>query len=122
MAPAWFPQTLDSRVGMDSAINRIQTTNTIMMPLDPVQPANTTNSKPMAPPYVDDDPNQEMVEKGLRIAENEKRDAVTDSYEKEALSSDDSQESLDDIAYPGTSDNTGSPELSAMRTRSSPSS
>lgn len=87
-----------------------------MMPLDPVQPASSVNQHPMAPPYVDDNPNMELVEKGLRIAENEKRDAVTASYEEAALSSENPQDALDDIEYPNADATTSTPaELSAMK-------
>ncbi len=58
----------------------------------------------------------ELVERGLRIAENEKRDAVTDLYEDAALSSDEPQEALDDVNYPKGGTATSSPaELSALR-------
>ncbi|MEP2775133.1 MAG: hypothetical protein ABJQ93_04245 [Luteolibacter sp.] len=69
----------------------------------------------MAPPYVDDDPTMELTEKGLRIAENEKRDAVTDAYESEALTGSDTEETLDDISYPRGAEQPSEPELSAMR-------
>ena len=86
-----------------------------MMPLDPVQPASTENQNPMAPPYVNEDPDMEMLEKGLQVAENEKRDAVIDSYEDAALSSDDPQAELDDINYPKSDAASGNPELSAIK-------
>ncbi len=74
----------------------------------------------MAPPYVDEDPDIEMVEKGLHVAENEKRDAVTDAYEDAALSSDDPQTSLDDINYPKSDGASGNPELSAIKEDNQP--
>lgn len=91
-----------------------------MYPLDPVQPSNREeNSSPMAPPYVDENPNVELVEKGMRIAENEKRDAVTDTYEEQALESEETTAALDDIAYPEGSADTVAPEISAIH-RSNP--
>lgn len=69
----------------------------------------------MAPPYVDENPYLEMTEKGLRIAENEKRDAVTDAYETDALLADDTEESLDDISYPTGESTNQAPEISAMK-------
>lgn len=86
-----------------------------MMPIDPVQPASSVQQNPMAPPYVDEDPNAEMVKKGLDVAENEKRDAVVDSYESAALSSDEPEAALDDINYPKAADPSATPELSAIK-------
>ncbi len=86
-----------------------------IMPLDPVEPATSDNANPMAPPYVDEDPNRAMVEKGMRVAENEKRDAVVDSYESAAAQSDEPEEALDDIEYPKGADEGSDPELSAIR-------
>lgn len=85
------------------------------MPLDPLQSASSANKNPMAPPYVDDDPAMEMLHKGLEVAENEKRDAVIDSYESAALSSDDPEAALDDINYPNSEATSGDPELSAIK-------
>lgn len=85
------------------------------MPLDPAQPASSVQKNPMAPPYVDENPNMEMVERGLEIAENEKRDAVIATYEKDALSSDDSEAALDDIDYPVGGGDSTDPEISAIR-------
>jgi len=69
----------------------------------------------MAPPYVDENPNLEMTELGLRIAENEKRDAVRDGYEEDALSSDETEESLDDISYPDGDGSDIASEISATK-------
>ncbi len=74
----------------------------------------------MAPPYSDENPNREMVEQGLRVAENEKRDAVTDAYENAALSSDEPQAALDDINYSKSGTTAADPELSAMKEESQP--
>ena len=91
-----------------------------MMPLDPIQPASSVTRKPMAPPYVDEDPNMEMVENGLEVAEDEKRDAVTDLYEDAALASDETEAALDDIDYPEGGAKSTSPELSAIREKTQP--
>ncbi|MBC7980976.1 MAG: hypothetical protein H7Y36_10480 [Armatimonadetes bacterium] len=69
----------------------------------------------MAPPYVNENPNIELTEEGLLVAEDEKRDSVTESYEAEAFESDEVEETLDDIAYPEQLPDTGSPELAAIR-------
>lgn len=69
----------------------------------------------MSPPYVDEDPNAEMVEKGLRVAENERRDLMTEEYEDEAVRSEDSEEALDDIEYPEGGAHDEAPEISAMK-------
>ncbi len=79
-----------------------------MMPPESAQPSSSKKHHPMAPPYVDDDSDRALVEMGLRIAENEKRDAVTDLYERAALSSENPQEALDDIDYTNTDDLTDS--------------
>lgn len=70
----------------------------------------------MAPPYADDDLDVELTRKGLGVAENEKRDSVTDEYERQALESGDTEEALDDISYPeGESASSGDPEISAIK-------
>lgn len=85
-----------------------------MNPLDPVEPASPDPKSPMAPPYVDEDPDMESVRQGLRVAEDEKRDAVTDEYEAEARVSGSEEESLDDISYPKGEPSAGNPELDAI--------
>lgn len=85
-----------------------------MYPLDTAQAVPSHQSHPMSPPYVDEDPNQEMTDLGMEIAEDEKRDLATDEYESEALSSEDPEEALDDIDYPEGNNETVEPELSAM--------
>lgn len=74
----------------------------------------------MAPPYVDEDPNEEMVEQGLEIAENETRDAVLSDYEADALQSEDPSEALDDIDYESSEGAAISPEVAAMHEESVP--
>ena len=86
-----------------------------MTPLDPAETTKKQNESPMAPPYVDDDPNMELTEQGMRAAENERRDEVTGGYEAAATQSSESDEALDGISYPGGDAETGSPELSAMK-------
>lgn len=68
----------------------------------------------MAPPYVDEDVNLELVQQGLDEAEDETRDAVADAYESNARLSDDPVESLDDIDFSEAEDISTTPELSAM--------
>lgn len=91
-----------------------------MYPLDPVEPAAVQSESPMAPPYVDENPNVDLVEQGMRVAENEKRDAVTGAYENEAAASDEPEEALDAIMYPEGSAKAGDPELSAVKVDSTP--
>ena len=45
------------------------------------------------------DPRGRRRERGLDVAENETREAVTDAYENAARRSEDPQENLDDIDY-----------------------
>jgi hypothetical protein len=68
----------------------------------------------MAPPYVDDDVNIDLVQQGLDEAEDETRDAVADAYEASARLSDEPSESLDDIDFNEAEDSSTTPELSAM--------
>lgn len=70
----------------------------------------------MAPPYVDEDPNLELTRRGLRVAENEKRDSMTEEYERQAVAGDNTDEALDDIAYPeGGETRHENPEPSVVR-------
>lgn len=69
----------------------------------------------MAPPYVDEDPNQALVEQGVDEAENELREAVADDYEASARLSDDADEELDDIDFAATDGESGeAPEVAAI--------
>ena len=70
-----------------------------MTPLDPAETTKKQNESPMAPPYVDDDPNMELTEQGMRAAENERRDEVTGGYEAAATQSSESDEALDGISF-----------------------
>ncbi|MFD2256422.1 hypothetical protein ACFSSA_07035 [Luteolibacter algae] len=85
-----------------------------MCPIDPVETSDKQNQAPMSPPYIDDDVNQTLTEQGLQAAENEKRDAVISEYEKQASTSDEPEETLDDIEYPDGTETKQSPEISAM--------
>lgn len=89
-----------------------------MTPIDPVQIATADPRSPMAPPYIDEDPNLALVEQGMEEAENEKRDAVADDYEASALLADDVEGELDDIDFTGGEDDSSSPEISAMHEES----
>ena len=86
-----------------------------MAPIDPAETTKKQNESQMAPPYVDDDLNMELTERGMRVAENEKRDAVTGRDEAGAAESPESEAALDDIAYPEGDAEAVSPEQSAMR-------
>lgn len=85
-----------------------------MTPIDPVTPAFASPMPSSAPPYVNEEPNLEMVQKGLDLAEDEVREAVTDAYEQGALLSEDPQESLDDIDYEEGGEQSGPAELTAI--------
>lgn len=85
-----------------------------MYPLDPAEIAQQ-NESPMAPPYVDENPNVELTNRGMRIAENEKRDTITRGYEEAAVESDETEEALDDISYPAGGNSSKSPEVRAMK-------
>jgi hypothetical protein len=85
-----------------------------MTPIDSAIFASADPRSPMAPPYVDEDVNIDLVQQGLDEAEDETRDAVADAYEASARLSDDPSESLDDIDFTEAEDLSTSPELSAM--------
>jgi hypothetical protein len=91
-----------------------------MTPIDPAEPVSPTRKSPTAPPYVDEEPNISLVEQGLDVAEDEIRSAVADAYEEGARSSADVNESLDDIDYVETEDESVAPELAAMHRESIP--
>ncbi len=86
----------------------------IMTPIDPVIPASADPRSPMAPPYVDEDPNLALVEEGLAEADNETREAMADSYETSALESDEPEEELDDIDFSMSEDASSTPEIAAI--------
>jgi hypothetical protein len=83
-----------------------------MSAIDSVSPSRPDSRNSMAPPYVNEDPNEAMVEQGLDLAEDEVREAVADAYEASALLSDDPSESLDDIDYASSEGGTISGEPS----------
>ena len=90
------------------------TTFTPMTPLDPAKPVSPDPRSPMAPPYVDEDVNETMVEQGLEVAEDELRDVVADSYEEGAREAGDPQQMMDDIDYSEAEADEGVPETDAM--------
>ena len=70
--------------------------------MTPIDPTNTVPPAPRsstAPPYVDEDPNIDLVQRGIDVAEDETRDAVADAYEAGARESGDSPEAMDDIDF-----------------------
>lgn len=85
-----------------------------MTPIDPATPAKPASRSPMAPPYVDEDANEAMVEQGLEAAEDEVRDSVADSYEEGARDASDPQEMMDDIDYGEAEEDEGTPEIQAL--------
>jgi hypothetical protein len=70
-----------------------------MNPIDPKEVTRPGHKPPMAPPFVDENPEREAVERGLDVAENEIREAVTRGYEESARNDDDPEGFLDDIDY-----------------------
>lgn len=89
-----------------------------MTPIDPVKSVAPSRRSPTAPPYVDEDPNQALVEQGLEAAEDETRDAVADAYEAGARESEDPAESMDDIDFTEAEESSVPPELAAMHEES----
>lgn len=85
---------------------------------DPITLASADPRSPMAPPYVDEDPELAMLQEGLEAAENEIRDAVADAYEASARFSDDPQEAFDDIDYTEAEEPSVIPELAALHEES----
>ncbi|NQX02843.1 hypothetical protein HQ447_19460 [bacterium] len=68
-----------------------------------------------APPYLDEDPDIELVQQGLDEAEDEAREAVAEAYQKSALLSDEPNESLDDIDFTEAEDESAAaPEIRAI--------
>jgi hypothetical protein len=55
-----------------------------MSPLDPKETSSADPKPPMAPPFHDENPNQDAVEQGMSVAEDETREAVTNAYEATA--------------------------------------
>ncbi|MCW1924746.1 hypothetical protein OKA05_19430 [Luteolibacter arcticus] len=68
----------------------------------------------MAPPYVDEDANEALVEQGLEAAEDELRDVVAASYEEGAREAADPEQMMDDIDYREAEDEEGAPEVEAI--------
>ena len=89
-----------------------------MNAIEPLTPASPDPRPPMAPPYVDEDPELAMLQEGLDAAENEIRDAVADAYEAGARRSDDPQEAFNDIDYTEAEEPSATPELAALHEES----
>ena len=91
-----------------------------MTPIDPADPIPATRKTATAPTYVCEDRNISLVEQGLEVVVDEIRNAVADAYEEGALQSAEAGESLDDIDYMETEDESVAPELAAMHEESIP--
>ena len=89
-----------------------------MTPIDPAKSIPPSRRSATAPPYVDEDPNEALVEQGLELAEDETRDAVADAYEAGARESEDPSESMDDIDFTEAEESSVPPELAAMHEES----
>lgn len=68
----------------------------------------------MAPPYVDENPNLDLVEAGLDEADSEIREAVADAYEASARLSSNPEDDLDDVDYTMGEGDPVSPEVAAI--------
>ena len=86
-----------------------------MTPIEPSKVSTADPRSPFAPPYVDDDPEKEMVQMGLNEAEDEIRDAVAAKYEASALVSGDPEASLNDIDFTEGEENSEPSEIKAMK-------
>ncbi len=74
----------------------------------------------MAPPYVDENPTLESVRNGMRVAENEKREVVADSYQESAMQGEEPEEALDDIDRTLADGSGEAAELEALHKTDSP--
>ncbi len=92
-----------------------------MPPVNPVPSSAVDPRSPMAPPYIDEDEEIQLVQQGLDAAENEVRDAVADAYEARARLSDDPSEAFDDIDFTEAEDRSTTPELAAIHVEYIPS-
>lgn len=92
-----------------------------MSTIHPVPSSAADPRSPMAPPYIDENEDIELVQQGLDAAENEMREAVADAYEASARLSDDPGEALNDIDFTEAEDLSTSPELAAIHVEYIPS-
>jgi hypothetical protein len=99
---------------MRSAKKCGETTTLTPMTPDPAKPVSSVSRRPMAPPYVDEDANEAMVEQGLEVAEDELRDVVADSYEEGAREAGDPEQMMDDIDYGEAEEDGGTAEIEAI--------
>lgn len=91
-----------------------------MNPEDPKYPAELSSPDPrppFAPPFVDEDAENEMVQLGLDEAEDETREAVAGAYEESALVSSEPEETLNDIDFTESEEDSGPPEPRALNPR-----
>ena len=87
-----------------------------MTPIDPAEYASQDPRPPMAPPYVDENPNLASVRQGMDVAEDERREMVADDYELAARGDDDAEDELDDIDRTLEEGTDEAPELQAIHT------
>lgn len=85
-----------------------------MTPLDPQQAVPATDSKIKLPSPPDEHPNQELVQQGLNVAEQERRDAVLDEQEATAMTAANPEARLDEIDRRTGGDSSQPAELGAM--------
>jgi hypothetical protein len=86
-----------------------------MTPIDPKETASSDPKPPMAPPFVDENPNRASVEDGLEVAENESRQTVADAYEATAKEEGNEEELLASQELTDDSPGKDAPELAAIR-------
>jgi hypothetical protein len=92
-----------------------------MTPIDPATAVPPSTRSATAPPYVDEDPNIDLVQQGLDAADDEIRDTMAEVYETRALASDEQAESLDDVDFTEAEEESVAPELAAMHEEFIPS-
>lgn len=92
-----------------------------MTPIDPATAVSPFTRSATAPPYVDEDPNIDLVQQGLDAADDEIRDTMAEVYETRALASDEQSESLDDVDFTEAEEESSAPELAAMHEEFIPS-
>ncbi len=83
-------------------------------PVDPTPHPVPDPRATFAPPFLDEDPDIELVQQGLDEAEDEAREAVAEAYQTSALLGDEPEESLDDIDFTEAEGESGAPEVNAI--------
>lgn len=70
------------------------------MPIDPVD-TDTRDLRPNLPEYIDENPNRDLIEEGMDVSEDERREAADDVYgEDPSLPVSEETDELDDDFAP----------------------